>query len=29
MGKKHGTGKFLWADKSCYEGEFLNNNIHG
>lgn len=28
-GKKHGTGKFYWSDKSFYEGEFENNNIHG
>ena len=29
MGKKHGHGKFNWADGSTYDGEFLNNNIHG
>lgn len=22
MGRKHGKGKFLWADGSTYEGEF-------
>jgi len=26
---KHGRGKFVWADKSCYKGEFKNNNING
>jgi hypothetical protein len=27
MGKKHGHGKFNWADGSTYEGEFHNNNV--
>lgn len=29
MGRKHGNGKFLWADGSTYQGEFEDNNIHG
>ena len=28
-GKKHGIGKFVWADSSIYNGEFYDNNIHG
>lgn len=27
MGKKHGKGKFNWADGSTYEGDFFNNNV--
>ena len=26
---KEGKGKFVWADRSCYEGEFKDNEIHG
>jgi len=29
MGKKHGEGKFSWADGSKYHGEFNENNIEG
>ena len=28
-GKKHGQGKFQWADGSTYDGQFIDNNIHG
>jgi hypothetical protein len=28
-GKKHGHGKFTWADGSTYEGQFVDNNIDG
>jgi len=28
-GKKHGHGKFMWADRSTYEGQFIENNIEG
>jgi len=28
MGRKHGIGKFIWADGSTYEGEFQDNNVH-
>ena len=28
-GKKVGRGKFIWADGSVYEGDFLDNNLHG
>jgi len=27
--KKDGKGKFLWADKSSYDSDFIDNNIHG
>lgn len=27
--KKHGFGKFTWADKSTYNGQFIENNIDG
>ena len=27
QGKKHGEGKFTWADGSTYHGEFIENNI--
>lgn len=26
-GKKHGHGRFEWADGSTYTGNFVNNNI--
>lgn len=29
MGKKEGFGVFKWPDDSYYEGEFLDNAIHG
>ena len=29
MGKKHGNGKFTWADGSTYIGRFVDNNIEG
>lgn len=29
MGKKHGTGSYLWADGSQYSGEMNNNQIKG
>lgn len=28
-GMKDGRGRFLWADGSRYEGEFVDNNIEG
>ena len=28
-GKMNGKGKIVWADRSCYNGEFVNNNWHG
>ena len=28
-GKKHGKGRFDWADGSTYTGEFFDNNIEG
>lgn len=28
-GKKHGEGRFVWADQSVYNGSFFDNNIHG
>ena len=28
-GLKAGKGHFIWADGSSYEGDFLNNDIHG
>lgn len=28
-GKKQGYGKYCWADKSVYEGNFHNNALHG
>lgn len=28
-GKKHGFGKYVWADKSSYEGYWEHNAIHG
>ena len=28
-GKKHGEGRFVWADESIYNGNFFDNNIHG
>jgi len=28
-GKKHDLGKFVWADKSTYYGQFIENNIEG
>ena len=28
-GLKTGKGKFTWTNGSSYEGEFLNNSIHG
>merc|ERR1712151_1341938 len=27
--KKHGKGKFYWAEGAVYEGEFVENDIHG
>ena len=27
--KIHQLGRFFWSDGSTYDGEFLNNNIHG
>ena len=29
MGKKHGKGKFTWADGSFYEGDFVEGVFHG
>lgn len=29
MGKKEGQGKYIWADGSIYEGEWLDNRING
>lgn len=29
MGKKHGKGKFTWADGSFYEGDFSEGVFHG
>lgn len=29
QGKKHGTGKYTWADKSIYDGYWVDNKITG
>ena len=29
MGKKEGKGKYIWADGSIYEGEWIDNRING
>lgn len=29
MGRKEGHGKYLWADGSVYEGEWIDNRISG
>jgi len=26
---KHGRGNLIWIDKSTYDGDFFQNNIHG
>ena len=28
-GKKHGNGRFFWANGSYYRGQFKNDNLHG
>ena len=28
MGVKQGKGKYIWADKSVYDGQWLNNKCH-
>lgn len=29
MGKKEGRGKYMWADGSVYDGDWLDNRING
>lgn len=29
MSKKEGAGKYTWADGSTYEGQWVDNKIHG
>ena len=28
-GKKHGFGKYRWADGAVYEGDWLDNKLEG